>query len=651
MTAASLTARSRKGSGVVRRPNLGVYRDRLSLDIEPRGLEDCRNVRIKDGKLLNDGLGWENFPLLASDTDRINLDSRQVLLIDRHRTRAGAVTTIFANQKDIFRFNPAAGPPATVTYLTPRYQTGTVGNATGPNTRIDGSGTAWDTDIVTAPVTNGYGKNAKQGYYIAFGAIDEVALDATWYQIDSVPSDTRLDLLVDPGTITPGTAYTIRQTMTGDNLDIWETATFQNSQDSAPLGLDVYYVTNGVEMMSWDGSDDQVAWFYPGFVGKNLIFMQQTLAFWNIVDAAGNTLPGSIYYSLLNHPEDFTSDGSGTILPSDGVLDLLAGVPLGDQIVCYYQGDIILLQQVPEPVYWASRVAVPGIGLVAQRAVQDHGDYHEFLSRAGAYRFDGVALTPAMPQLLRDVLATAAPNRIRQAYSAIDEENGEVLWVVPLITDGQDDDEPPTTAYSQHYLEDVGSSLPTPMMIRDFPFTAVGFYESTGNLKFDDIPRTSAGTFAASALQWDDRALHQAFPLKIAGDANGDIYVLNTANMQAGGRILSYVDFPRSALVDGEQIGLVHQIQPYTTRRQGASGYPLRIRLSLYDFADGDAVANHLFEFDLTHSGRRFVPVRKAGRYGAVRFFSLGEAIGRVAQAEPWDLGGYRVRVSAMGER
>lgn len=635
---------------MVRRPSLGVYRDRLPLDIDPRALEGCLNVRIKNGRLSADGMGWENFPLLASDSDRINLDAQQVLLIDRHRTRAGAVTTIFANKKDVYRFNPAASPTATVTYVTPRYATGTVGNATGPNTRIDGSGTAWNTDIVTAPVTGGYGVNAKPGYMIAFGDAAEVALDATWYEIDTVTSDTRLDLLVDPGTVTPGTAYTIRQTMTGDNLDIWRSATFQDSQDSSPPGLDVYYLTNGVEMMSWDGSASQFAWFSPGFVGKSVGVFQQTLVFWNVL-VSGQLKPGSIKYSRINYPMNFSTLGAGEILPSDGVLDLLDCKPLGDQIVCYYQGDIILLQQVAAPVYWAARVAVPGKGLIAQRAIMDHGDYHEFLSQAGAYRFDGVSLLPAMPQLFRDVLRTVAPSRIKQSYAMLDEENGEVVWSVPLTTDGQAVDEPPTLAYSQHYLEDVGPNLPSPMMIREWPFTAAGLYSSTENLKFEDIPSTSEGTFVASALQWDDRSLQSAFPLKIVGDANGDIYVLNTSNTQAGATVFSYADFPRRALGDGERMGLIHWIEPYTTRREGAGDAPLRLMVSLYDFADGEPTVRHHFTFDLTHSGRRFVPIRKAARFGAVRFYTLGETAGRVAQPEPWDLGGYKIKVTPMGDR
>jgi hypothetical protein len=455
-------------------------------------------------------------------------------------------------------------------------------------------------------------------------------------------------LLIDPGVVADG-PYTIRQTMQGDNLDLWEADTFQNSQDSSPAGLDVYYMTNGVEMMSWDGSDDQVAWFYPGFVGKNLLVMQQALAFWNIVDAAGDTKPGSIYYSELNYPENFTTNGAGTILPSDGVLDLLTCKRLGDQIVCYYQGSIILLQWVGKPLYWIARMAVPRIGLIAQKAVMDHGDYHEFLSRAGAYRFDGVALTEAMPQLFREVLRTASPPRVGRSYAALDEENGEVLWSIPLSTDGQTADQPPTKAYSQHYLEDVGSSLPDPMMIREFPFTAVGFYESTENLLFSDIPRDAGGQFDASALKWNDRELQEAFPLKIAGDANGDIYVLNTSNLKAGDFLYSYATFARKALVDGERKGLLEWIEPFCGKR-GVAAYSLSVAAILYDYAEGPGTTSYA-SFDLRQQGLRYAPIRKAGRYAGIQFSSLGIGAPAEPLAAPWDLSGYRVKVSVMGDR
>ncbi len=628
---------------------MGVYLDRPSLDIDPRALSGCRNIRIKDSRIRSDGMGWENFPQFASNTNRINLDNRRVLMIDTYRSRSGSTTTLFANMKDIFRFNAAAGPPATVTYMTPRYDTGTASCA-GSTTTIVGGGTSWDTDIVTAPVTGGYGKNAKAGYYIAFGSAAEVALDATWYEIDSVTDNTHLELLVDPGVVADG-AYTIRQCLTGDNNDIFESEIFQDAQDSSPVGSDEYFLTNGVEMLSWNGAATEFSWFYPGFIAKNLLAHRQVLAFWNFIEGSEDH-PGSLSYSELNNPKNQATNGAGRIQPADGVLDLLNVVPLGDQIVCYFQGDIVLMQYVGPPVYFIYRVAVPGVGLLAQRAIMDFGDYHEFLSNDSGYKFDGVAIAESGQQVFREVLRTISPNLAGQAYAHMDEENGEVIWSVPLTIDGSGADQAPTTAYTEHYLEDVGQNLQKPMAIRDFPFTAVGNYQATSSLSFDDLTGTA---FEDSALTWDDRALSAAFPFLIAGDDNGDIYILNTSNTRNGAGFESYARFPRTALGDGEYKGLVHRIEPHTTRRQGAGrqgdvGYALGIELRVFDSADGDAVASQSNEFDLTHQGLRYVPFRRAGRYGDVRFFTNGIAA-RVGRPEPWDCNGYEIKVSAMGSR
>ena len=629
----------------MRRPNLGVYLDRPSLDIDPRGLKDCLNVKIRDKRIVAEGMGWENFPQFASDVNRINLDDLRVLFIDEYRSTAGVTTAIFCNQKDIFKFNPSAGPPATVTYMTPRYAVGTASCAGSTTTIVGAGGALWDTGKTTAPIDGGYGNNVKAGNYISFGAADEDAQDATWYEIDSVTDDTHLELLVDPGVVADG-PYTIRQTLTGDNNDIFEAATFQNSQDTRHLGLDVYYMTNGVEMFSWDGNDPTFLRFWPGFTGKNLRVTRQVLVIWNLLES-GTRKHGSLRYSDTSHPDNMATEGAGEILPSDGILDLLNVVPLGDQLVCYYQGDLVMLQSVDAPLYYIARVAVPGVGLVAQRAMMDFGDYHEFLSVDGAYRFDGVTITEAMPQVFRDVLRRISPNRIKQAYAHIDEPNGEVIWSIPLATDGQADDAAPSIAYAEHYLEDVGPNLSTPMTIRAFPFTAFGIYLATGSLKFSDFPATY---FEDSALQWDDRALQQAFPFEIVGDENGDIYIRNTSNTMAGGAVVSFAQFPRFALGDGEFKALLHHVEPYASRRQGASSYELRCVVKFFDFADTSKVSNTASAtFDLTNESLRYMPIRGGGRFAEILFYTIGGQV--PVQSEPWDCAGYAIKTSAMGDR
>jgi hypothetical protein len=305
------------------------------------------------------------------------------------------------------------------------------------------------------------------------------------------------------------------------------------------------------------------------------------------------------------------------------------------------------MQYVGPPLYFIARVAVPGKGLVAQRAVMDFGDYHELLSRDSIYRFDGVQIIESAKQVFREVLRQASPNLVGQAYAYMDEENGEVIWSVPLGSDGQDADQAPTIAYVEHYLEDVGPSLPPPCTIRDFPFTAVGQYIATSALTFDDFPATG---FEDSALSFDDRALQTAFPFLVAGDDSGNVAILNTTNRKFGFGYTSYARFPRTALGDGEFKGLVHRIEPHTTRREGATGYALGVELRVFDFPDGDAIATESNEFDLTHQSLRYVPFRVGGRYGDVKFFTDG-MVGTQGRPEPWDCAGYEIKVSPMGAR
>jgi hypothetical protein len=258
-----------------------------------------------------------------------------------------------------------------------------------------------------------------------------------------------------------------------------------------------------------------------------------------------------------------------------------------------------------------------------------------------------VTIIEAMPQVFREVLRKSAVSRIKNAYANIDEENGEVIWSIPLTTDGGDDDEPPAKGYSEHYLEDVGPNLPTPMMIRDYPFTAVGFHQTSGQLKFDDF---SAEAFEDSALKWDDAALAGSFPLKIAGDANGDIFILNTSNLKNELSVQSAVKFPRFPLFDGESKGILHSVEPHTSKRSGAQDYGLGIFIRANDFADGGKDTIYWETFDLTHSGLRYVPFRKAARYVSVTFLTAGGTIVS-PRSEPWDLSGYSMKVTPAGER
>jgi hypothetical protein len=130
----------------------------------------------------------------------------------------------------------------------------------------------------------------------------------------------------------------------------------------------------------------------------------------------------------------------------------------------------------------------------------------------------------------------------------------------------------------------------------------------------------------------------------IAGDDDGNVWILNESNSKNGATIGSYARFPRFAVGDGEYKGLVHRVEPHTTRRSGASGYSLGVVFIAYDFADGDHVGSTNGSFDITHQGLRYVPMRVAARYGELYYWTNGAD-------RPWDIGGHEVKVSPLGSR
>ncbi len=633
----------------IRRPNLGVYLNRPSLDLDPRALIDCLNIRIKDAHVLSENMGWVPFPEGIGDGNQFNLDSRQVLYIDAFFTRAGAQTLIFGNQKDLFKFNEGAN---VLNYITPIYATGTVDNTPGPdNLTITGTGTLWDTARTTTPTAGGYGKNAVSGMEISFGSAVEVLPTATWHEIDAVASDTVLTILTDPGVIGPGASYTIRQTFTGDNFDIWDGEVFPDAQEDDE---DKMFITNGVEMVKWDSNDLTTAWFFPGFSCRGFREWKQIMLAFHVTEA-GEVKPQTIKSSRLNFPEDYTTEEATEFVSASGVSELLNLTPLSDAVVAYYERAVSLISFVGPPLFWVTREAVPGRGLLAPGALVDFGDFHEFLSNDRAYRFDGVTLEEIQSQVFREVLRKHAPNRSDRAYAHIDEESGEVIWSIPLTTDGSAADEPPMTGYVSHYLEHVSENVQTPMTIRDWPFTASGFFaRQTGSLRFSDLNVVGTHEFDKVSFTWDDRALQAAFPFNIVGDGNGDIWIVGIADTQHfpsaqtdgtfTGKIQSFARFPRIALGDAERWSLLHWIEPYSARRGGT--YGLNCVPIMFDQAEADVVfATDATQFyDLQQLTDRYVPFRIVGRYAEFLF-------GTDAKNQPWDIAGYALSASVLGRR
>lgn len=610
-----------KKSTAILMPNLGLYLDRPPLAIDKRALLACRNVRIKDGRIIRQNMGWDKFI-----TRQLN---GTVTGIDNFFTSSGAQNLLFLTTKDVYRYDELTED---VSFLTPREETGTVDVSAADPAIVTGTTTAFD--------TNG----AKPGDKIAFGSTGETDPDATWHEIDTVDSDTQLTLTTAvAGTPLSTQDYTIRKLFTGEIFDWWSFADFPNATRTLTGDGDRWYATNGVDpVIAWDGSFDQV--YIPDFDFRCRVLLRwkNMMIYGNLtITSTGEARPFSIRNSAIGEPESISgADESSELVVTDGIEPIVLLMTLGNNLVVYTNRSIVLGEFVGEGLLFVFRTAVGGLGPISGRAVADFGDDHEFIGPDSQYRFDGISTLEIGGHVWRDILRRQSPQRFDLLLSHFDEENGELLWGMPLNSDANPENGPIETAYTEHYLELVGESDPPPFAVRDFPATATGYFSRQTTLTFNQI--TTA--WESNTFRWNDQFFQAAFPFNLFGDADGYVYTLGTSDTQDGADVAAYARFPRRPGYDGKRKGHVRRIMPFA-QQHPAEGSELTVRLYGANQEAGPLTLLGDFAYDLTQStSKYFVSPRKEARFFEIEFRTETSGV-------PWFLDGYDMDIVPGGER
>lgn len=478
------------------------------MEVPNRALVDGDGFRIRDGVLTNANVGRVPYT-----TKILN---GAVVLIDTFFLRGGAQVITLGTPTDLYQYDDSSD---TITYITPVYVTGT---ASASGTTVTGSGTLWD----TAPNVR---KNALPGDEISFGANDENDPDATWYEIETVDSDTQLTLTASAGTVGSGT-YTLRRRFGGDVFDYWRAETFPDAQ---PDDEDLWIATNGgVDYpIQWNGTDDFCTLRDDiGFRAKELIRKWNQMLFFNITLDSGEAKPTTVRTSSFTKPFDYTiSEGSAELDILNGVDPIVGVYSLGDALAVYGERSVTLQTFTNSTVQYLFRLAISGLGPITGRAVADFGDFHRFRAADGEYEFDGVSIREVGSHLWNGVIPSEDPVRTTLINAHFDEENRELLWIVPRTVDenASNGTAQPERAFAEHYAEDVGDRTPVPYSTRKIKCTATGFAEKLTSLRFSDINEP----WSAQNFRWNERVFKSNFPINIIGDENGNLYELN----QGGG--------------------------------------------------------------------------------------------------------------------
>ncbi len=594
-------------------PGMGLFLGQSPLDVDRRALVDGMNFRIKQGKLSNANLGW--VPFSAEAWLPLN---GPVILIDNFFPGGATELLIFATPTDFYQYVP--GAPDSVVYITPRYE---VGTAASTGTAVTGTSTLWTTAGI------------KAGDEITFGTAGVTDPDATWFVVASVGGETSITLTAS-ATASDG-PYTIRRLFEGQVSDNWSFDQFVNDGVS---GDDLWLATNGVDdVVSWNGLADQMT-LHPelGFTAKVITVFSNMAIYANIVQS-GVDKPTDIINSDVGTPLLAGSTGVGLseqFRVHDGTDPILNMVPLGDNLVAYSGGHITPIQFVGDPFVFLFRQALSSLGPVGHNALVDFGDFHVFIGADAMYEFDGVTLTELNGHLWREVIRQIDPTRQARLYAHFDEENGDLIWSVPLTTDADagDTEGQSVVAYSEHYLEDAGD-FGSPYSKRSFPFLSTGFFERATGLTWADMTQT----WASTSFSWNDRFFSQLFPQNLGGDKTGNIWLLNESQLADGALLPSTVKFGRLALGSGRDRGLLTRVYPYTEVTSG----DLDVDIFISDHAAAAASLTESFAFDLSlPAEEHFVSPFRAGRFVDIGFGTAGHL---------WILHGYDTDIRFGGKR
>jgi hypothetical protein len=620
-----------KSSAVIQ-PNLGLVFDRPTLALSPRALSDGLNFRIKNGKLSNHNLGWQYFvdedlrlgTLLGPGAGTFSADP--ITLIYNHFNRLGSQFLIFGTPKDLYLYDES---DQEVDYLTPRYSTGTVDvSSANPAVVTDASGSpTWQDNLV------------KAGDFIHFGSATQTDPHALWYEIDSVDAEDQLTLTTAvTGAPLSGTAYTIRKLFTADIDHPWSATTFLHT---ATGDQDLFLAVNGSDQIAtWDGSGVPPQVTMQGGLNidtaNGLTVYRNMLIVFAFTDG-GEFFPASFRNSHVGDPLAFSSGLSEEFLIHSDRDELTRAEQLGDSLVFLSERHLIVADFVGDPEVFVFRTAAVGNGPIAGRLVANFGNSISFLGPDTGYEFDGVTVREAGSQVFRQVLATRSPSRIARGFAHFDEENGDLIWAVPLTTDSGDQ---PEVAYVEHYLEEQGNQQIgrfRPISRRQFPFTAAGFFVRADTLTFDEISEA----WEELHFRWTDVFFQAAFPFLLCGDEDGFIYTVNTAQTANGVALPSYVQFGRRPTVDGRMRGLLTRVWPFATQTADST---LDVTLRRVDSAVGNVQesAVEVLDLNLPEDGF-FVSFWRAQRYFELRF---GNSTGT-----PWELHGYDLEIRGGGMR
>ncbi len=634
------TSGAPKGKGVsapqsqpVIQPNLGLFLDQPSFTINPKGLEDCLNVRIKKGRITSFDMGWSKF-----STQVLN---GPVCLLQQFLKDDGTSVLVAGTFTDLYQWSGTK-----FLYITPIYATGQITN----------TGTAVVGSSGTQFVTTG---ELKAGDQIYFGSATQTDPTVSWYTVQSVTDDTHLTLVTAPANQGP-VNYTARKVFsTGTLVNAWHVAIFPRADvngDGSSFKDLIYFTNNGADYPCyWDATAAQVVSKSSfAFKCRNLVRYKNMMIYLGLIDDVAGYLQGSFRNSDVGRPNTVTvgSGLAGQFQAAPQTAPIKVGVQLGDDLMIYTNQEVIDCAFVGSPTIFAFRTVIPSKGVIGDRLVAAFPDFHHFLGLDTMYWFNGVQATPVDNQVWRAVAKASDPNRVDCSFVTFDYANGDLDWAVCQTTDaGASSSGPPDFCYTANFLEGPGnlaqpylfSVHPFPYTKRNFKFCAAGSFPSAAA---STTWATAVGNWQSQNTFWNSQTFLSDLPLLLVGGNNGIVYQLG-GDSQDGVGYQSFALFPRRVISELRHRSLIKRVYPMTKGLLGST-YLMNVTTTVFDQADqaastGSSTVNQ-FDMSMAVSTTQWVAPYRRGRFMQVKFGTDGSASG-----QPWELQGYDIDVVQGG--
>ena len=345
--------------------------------------------------------------------DRQNLGNVQHIIL--YQIIGGTRYTCYLNDADLITKETSGSN--TWSYTTDTYVTGNItdivndGGGAGM-ARVTGSGTAWNTAPKMA---------AGDKFIITAEHSPALEPDADWYTIESVDSDTSLDLTANHSHVFTGGSktYKIRKVYT----------TLTNERWSWCVVNDKLVFTNGsTNVQYWDGVNT-----YATDLSASAIKARYCMEYANrliIADHGTTRDPVGVAWSVNGDPTDWTGVGSGSVTFME-TKDFIAGLgKVGANIIIYFKDSIIAGYRTPQanpaivfPIYKR------GVGCVAPYGIIEAMGTNFFIGRNDFYMMDGDTPRPIGEKIKDKFFDIVGYTEIKRTFGFENNITHEVIWI------------------------------------------------------------------------------------------------------------------------------------------------------------------------------------------------------------------------------